>query len=134
MLPIPENNFMNSFFYPDFPAVNDDSCFSHMTIYAHPACNPSATTLIYSLMKGIFHAIFSLQSTFCENMALLEVKYTQAREFEATQISNTLHCSNSSFQGVSGLFRFFPPPPSGLFPPPPVEAVAAATSVHVFIH
>ena len=36
----------------------------------------------------------------------------------------------------SGLFRFFPPPPpSGLFPPPPpVEAVAAATSVHIFIH
>ena len=41
----------------------------------------------------------------------------------------------------AGLFRFSPPPPNGLFPPPPadyppppVEAVAAPTSVHVFIH
>ena len=36
-----------------------------------------------------------------------------------------------------GSFPFLPPPPpppSGLSPPPPVEAVAAATGVHVFIH
>ena len=32
-----------------------------------------------------------------------------------------------------GVFSVIPPPPSGLSPPP-VEAVAAATSVHVFIH
>ena len=40
-------------------------------------------------------------------------------------------------EGRQGLFRFFPPqriipPPPP--PPPPVEAVAAATSVHVFNH
>ena len=31
-----------------------------------------------------------------------------------------------------GSFPFLPPPPADYFPP--VEAVAAATSVHVFIH
>ena len=40
--------------------------------------------------------------------------------------------NSRKIQGVIGSFPFLPP--SGLFPPPPVEAVAASTSVHVFIH
>ena len=53
-----------------------------------------------------------------EPLALLAVQCTDTRP-------------NNKFVGS---FPFLPPPPSGLFPPPPVEAVAAATSVHVFIH
>ena len=41
----------------------------------------------------------------------------------------------SPFRHLRKLWGSFPLfPPSGLFTPSPVEAVAAATSVHAFIH